>query len=131
MRREYRTFAGIILLLLLITLPVTGQKRGPTSDPTFNAFWAQFKDAVAKNDKARVADMTKLPFMMNSVDHDRAGFIKEYPKLFTPRMRRCFPRAKVIKEYQGDGYEIFCGDQIFFFSKVDGVWKFTEIGVND
>ena len=28
-------------------------------------------------------------------------------------------------------YEIFCGDQIFLFGKVDGVWKFVEIGVND
>jgi hypothetical protein len=131
MRRDYRIFASLCLLLLLVTLPVTGQKRGPTSDPAFNAFWAQFKDAVAKNDKNRVADMTKLPFMMNSVDHDRAGFIKEYPKLFTLRMRRCIPRAKVTKVYQGEDYEIFCGDQIFLFGKVDGVWKFVEIGVND
>jgi hypothetical protein len=30
-----------------------------------------------------------------------------------------------------DYYEIFCGDQIFLFGKVDGVWKFVEIGVND
>jgi hypothetical protein len=129
MRCKYKIFAWITLLILVSACPAAGQRRGPTSDPSFNAFWAQFKDAVAKNDKARVADMTKLPFMMNSVDHDRAGFIKEYPKLFTPRMRRCIPRAKVIKE--GDGYEIFCGDQIFLFGKVDGVWKFTEIGVND
>lgn len=130
MKTNNKLFASLGLLLFLAsTLPAAGQRRGPTSDPSFNAFWTQFKDAIAKNDKNRVADMTKLPFMMNSVDHDRGGFIKEYPKLFTPRMRRCFPRAKVIKE--GEGYEIFCGDQIFLFGRVDGVWKFVEIGVND
>jgi hypothetical protein len=130
MRCNYRLITTLSLLLTLaIALPAVGQKRGVTSDPSFNTFWAKFKDAIAKNDKARVADMTKLPFMMSNIDHDRAGFIKEYPSLFTPRMRRCIPRAKVFKE--GDYYEIFCGDQIFLFGRVDGVWKFVEIGVND
>ena len=44
-------------------------------------------------------------------------------------MRRCIARAKPLKEQEY--YEIFCGDQIFLFGKVDGVWKFVEIGVND
>lgn len=129
-KTNHKILVSLSLSLVLGSmLPIIAQKRGVTSDASFNAFWVKFKDAIAKNDKNRVADMTKLPFMMNSVDHDRAGFIKEYPKLFTPRMRRCIPRAKVIKE--GDFYEIFCGDQIFLFGKVDGVWKFVEIGVND
>ena len=130
MRWSSKSVVSASLLLALITaFPAAGQKRGVTTDPSFNAFWAKFKDAVAKNDKARVADMTKLPFMMDGIDHDRAGFIKQYPSLFTSRMRRCIPRAKLFKE--GDSYEIFCGDQIFLFGKVDGVWKFVEIGVND
>jgi hypothetical protein len=126
-----------VSLLLVVLSPslVAAQGRGPTSDPTFNAFWVKFKDAIAKNDKNRVADLTKLPFMIGGIDRDRAGFLKVYPSLFTPRMRRCIPRAKVVKERgylnEGDYYEIFCGDQIFLFGKVDGVWKFVEIGVND
>ncbi|HEX6729964.1 MAG TPA: hypothetical protein VF074_08130 [Pyrinomonadaceae bacterium] len=132
MKANNKLFATLGLLVFLAsTVQAAGQRRGPTSDPSFNAFWVQFKDAIAKNDKNRVADLTKLPFMLRNIDQDRAGFIKEYPSLFTPRMRRCIPRAKVTKEYQGDGYEIFCGELIFYFSKVDGVWKFTEVGVND
>jgi len=130
MRLNTKLLATINLLILLVTaLPAVSQKRGPTSNPTFNAFWVKFKDAIAKNDKNRVADMTKLPFMMDGIDHDRAEFISDYASLFSPRMRRCIPRAKVFKT--GDYYEIFCGDQIFLFGKVDGVWKFVEIGVND
>ena len=73
--------------------------------------------------------MTKLPFMLDNKDLDRAGFIKQYSSLFTPRVRRCFTRAKPTKDQ--DNFEIFCGQQIFLFAKVGDVYKFTEIGVND
>ena len=79
--------------------------------------------------KAGVADLTKLPFMIENKHLNRAGFIKQYSSLFTPRVRRCFGRARPSKDQ--DAYEIFCGQQIFLFGKVDGVYKFTEIGVND
>jgi hypothetical protein len=131
MNKNWRILLAILTLTFscVIASVAVGQNRNVRLDPAFSAFWIKFKDAIAKNDKQRVADMTKLPFMMNSIDHDRAGFIKEYPKLFTLRLRRCIARAKPMKEQ--DYYEIFCGDQIFLFGKVDGVWKFVEIGVND
>ena len=127
-RRKF--LIGLSLIAMMVGSQVClAQNRNVKTDPAFTAFWVKFKDAIAKNDKQRVADMTKLPIMMGGIDHDRAAFIKEYPTLFTLKMRRCIPRAKPTKteEY----YEIFCGDQIFLFGKVDGVWKFVEIGVND
>jgi len=121
---------GVLAMLLLGGLPqVWAQGRGVKIDPAFSAFWIKFKAAVARSDKNAVADMTKLPFLLDSNDQDRAGFIKQYSSLFTPRVRRCFARAKPIKDQ--DAYEIFCGQQIFVFGKVEGVYKFTEIGVND
>ena len=120
----------VIMLLLLGGLPqVWAQRQSVKIDPAFTAFWIKFKAAVARSDKGAVADLTKLPFMIESTDLDRAGFIKQYGLLFTPRVRRCFARAKPTKDQ--DAYEIFCGEQIFLFGKVDGVYKFTEIGVND
>ena len=107
----------------------TSQTQSAKTDPVFTAFWIKFKAAVARNDKNAVADMTKLPFMIGSTDLDRAGFIKQYSSLFTPRVRRCFARAKPMKDQEV--YEIFCGQQIFLFGKVDGVYRFAEIGVND
>lgn len=124
------TVLTIILMFALSgQLQLRGQSRNVKIDPAFNAFWIKFKAAVARNDKGGVADMTKLPFMLDSKDLDRAGFIKQYSSLFTPRMRRCFARAKPTRDQ--DAFEIFCGKQIFLFGKVNGVYKFTEIGVND
>jgi hypothetical protein len=120
----------VVMMLLLAALPqVWAQGRRARIDPAFNAFWIKFKAAVARSDKNAVADLTKLPFMLDGQDLDRAGFIKQYSSLFTPRVRRCFARAKPTRDQ--DDYEIFCGQQIFLFGKVDGVYKFTEIGVND
>lgn len=101
-----------------------------TKDQEFNAFWKSFKLAVARNNKEAVADMTKLPFMLDSKNEDRAGFLKHYDSLFTRKMKRCFASAKPLQE--GDYYEIFCGEQIFLFAKdTDGKYKFVDIGVND
>ena len=78
-------------------VPAMGQNRSVQTDPAFTAFWVKFKDAIAKNDKQRVADMTKLP-VYDWTDRSRSGgLIKVYPTLFTPRMRRCIARAKPIK----------------------------------
>ena len=118
-----------VMLLIGGAFQVSSQSRTSKIDPEFNAFWIKFKAAVARSDKPVVADMTRLPFMLDSKDLDRAGFIKQYSSLFTAKIRRCFARAKPSRDQ--DAMEIFCGEQIFLFAKVDGVYKFTEIGVND
>lgn len=92
-------------------------------------FWTKFKTAVAKNDKEAVASMTRLPFLLENRELGKAGFIQKFDALFSVRVKRCFAKASLVKE--GDGFEVFCGQQIFLFDKVNGVYKFTEIGVND
>ena len=120
---------GLLPLLLVSGVTLSSQTRRAKTDPEFTAFWTRFKAAVARSDKAAVADMTKLPFMLGSEEVNRAGFIRQYSSLFTPSVRRCFALAK--PSHDQDAMEIFCGDQIFLFAKVGGVYKFTEIGVND
>src|SRR6185295_6613302 len=120
MRVKSKVLLSLSLILVLgSAASVAAQTRTVKNDPAFNAFWIKFKAAIARNDKSGVADLTKLPFMIGGIDHDRAGFLKEYASLFTPRMRRCIVRAKPLKEQ--DYYEIFCGDQIFLFARADGV----------
>ena len=92
-------------------------------------FWAKFKAAVAANDKEAVASMTRLPFMLQGKELSKAAFIQKFGVLFDARVKRCFVKAKLVKE--NDGFDVFCGQQIFLFGKVNGVYKFTEIGVND
>ena len=129
LRKRVPAVCFALLLTLSGGLHVSSQGRTAKVDPEFNTFWIKFKAAVAHNDKAAVADMTKLPFLFESNEVDRAGFIRQYSSLFTPKIRRCFARARPSRDQ--DAMEIFCGDQIFLFAKISGVYKFTEIGVND
>lgn len=92
-------------------------------------FWAKFKTAVAKNDREGVASMTRLPFLLENHERTTAGFIEKFDVIFDARVKRCFARASPVKE--GDGFEVFCGKQIFLFEKLNGVYKFTVIGVDD
>jgi len=120
--------ATFLLLILLIATPTYAQSTAGSQ--TFTSFWKTFKAAIARNDKQAVADVTKLPFLFDSKEQDRAGFIKIYNQLFTKKMRRCIATAKPEKE--GERYDVFCGDLIFYFGKdSDGKYKFLEFGVND
>ena len=115
----------VILVSLTITLAQTTAK--PESFP---AFWSSFKAAMARNDKEVIADVTKLPFLFESQERDRAGFIKIFNQLFTRKVRQCIAKAKPVKE--GENYDVFCGELIFYFGKdTDGKYKFLEFGVND
>ena len=126
MRRIVRP--AIILIVALSTSVAIGQKQ--SLDPEFSAFWKNFKEVIAKNDKEGVANLTKLPFLYDSKERDRAGFIKIYPQLFTPKARRCIAVAKPLKEQEN--YDVFCGQIIFYFGKdTDGKYKLLEFGVND
>jgi len=120
-------FAIVLLLLVLLS-----SARGQTSKSpeTFSEFWKTFKAAVARNDKEAIADLTKLPFLYESKERDRAGFVKIYTQLFTRKIRSCIATAKATKE--GENYDVFCGELIFYFGKdSDGKYKFLEFGVND
>jgi hypothetical protein len=121
--------AELLIGIVLLAIP-NAHSQNSTSDPAFDSFWKTFKVAVAKNDKEAVADLTKLPFLYESKERDRAGFLKIYPALFTPRVRKCFATAKLVKEQEN--YDVFCGQLIFYFGKdADGKYKLLEFGAND
>ena len=116
----------VLLALSLLIAPA----QTPTKPETFAAFWKTFKAAIARNDKEAIADQTKLPFLYDSQERDRAGFLKIYGQLFTRKVRRCIATAKPVKE--GDSYDVFCGELILYFSKdTEGKYQFREFGVND
>ena len=122
-----RQLATIVLLALSISI---APAQTSTSPETFASFWKTFKAAIARNDKEAIADLTKLPFLYDSQERDRAGFLKIYGQLFTRKVRRCIATAKPVKE--GDSYDLFCGELIFYFSKdTEGKYQFREFGVND
>jgi hypothetical protein len=119
----------LIASLLIFSAPAAFAQNKNKVEEAGVQFWTKFKTAVAKNDKEAVASMTRLPFMLDSRQLAKAGFIQKIDGLFNARVKRCFAKAALVKE--GDGFEVFCGQQIFLFEKVSGVYKFIEIGVND
>ena len=127
---EDRAMRKLILAasILMIT-SVTGYAQNEKVDEAGAQFWAKFKTAILANDKEAVASMTRLPFLFEGGELSKPAFIQKFGVLFDARVKRCFAKAKLVKEQ--DGFEVFCGQQIFLFGKVNGVYKFTEIGVND
>jgi hypothetical protein len=128
-RTKRALLTPVILFLLAINL--AGAEIKPEAR-SFTAFWVQFRTAVAKNDKEAIAEMTKLPFVYGtSKPLSKADFIKECSALFDQKTRKCFSKAKPIKEDDRDSYSVFCGEEIFVFAKVNGEYRFTDIGMND
>jgi hypothetical protein len=134
-KKAMRKLLPLILMLVLLSA-VASQVHGQEAQ-SFSSFWAQFKAAVAKNDKEAVATMTKFPVDIGG-QVTRAAFIKKYPEIFNQKVRRCFAKEKPVRDNQvpqsqqgGGSYSLFCGNDIFLFERVDGKYKFTGRGVND
>ena len=107
----------------------------PALQKEFDGFIAKFRGALKANDSAAVAGMTQLPFMKDNSIRDAAQFRdKIYKREFTAKTRACVQRGKAVYDRDGlnnDYYVIFCGDDIFVFTKTPAGFLFTEIGMND
>ena len=123
----------VLLAILLWTVPAAlapaQANRGAVNNDAFTSFWSQFRQAVVDGKKEAVADLTKLPFLMDGASNNRAAFLRKYDSLFTTAIRTCFRNAKPVRET--DAYSVFCGEQIFVFSQSGGRYLFSDIGVND
>lgn len=122
----------VLVTLMLIAISLIGlsaQTRGKQTHDDFSSFWLRFKAAVAASDKEAVASMTKLPFLWEGQERDKTGFIKKFDAIFDKRARRCFGTGRPVKD--GTAYDLDCGDEIFMFDKIDGQYKFIDVGAND
>ncbi|MBI2810276.1 MAG: hypothetical protein HYX67_05550 [Candidatus Melainabacteria bacterium] len=120
------------MLMTIAVSAVTCSSAGAATKPLdkdFLDFWSGFKGALQKNDKAAIASMTKLPYLVEEKKLDRAAFIAQSGKIFTTAIRKCLLREKPIADK--DSVFVFCGDEIYVFAKDQGKYKFIEIGVND
>ena len=121
-----------VLLVVLTLSAVVSQAYSEEAqkNPSFPAFWTQFKAAVAKKDKDAVAAMTKFPVEIGE-NVTKAAFLKKYPEIFDQKVQRCFAKEKPVRDEARGSYSLFCGHDIFLFEKVDGKYQFTGIGEND
>ncbi len=120
------------ILMTIAVGAIAFSSAGATTKPLdkdFLAFWSGFKGALQKNDKAALASMTKLPYVLEEKKLDRAAFIAQSGKIFPTTIRKCLLREKPVADK--DSVFVFCGEAIYVFAKDQGKYKFTEIGVND
>ena len=107
----------------------------PEVQKEFEGFIANFRAAVKANDAKAVAGLTRMPFLSHTDEYDAAAFQnKVYKKEFTAKTRACIERSKPLYDRSPDkteSYSIFCGEEIFTFTKTPAGFLFTDIGVND
>ena len=133
--------SSIVLAAALVPLaPAFAQApkqavAAPALQKEFDGFIAKFRAALKANDAAAVAGMTRLPFMKDGSIRDAAQFReKVYKPEFTAKTRACIQRRKAIYDRDGlnnDNFFIFCGEDIFTFTKTPAGFLFTDIGMND
>jgi hypothetical protein len=120
---------AIALILLVLTRPLQGAETKPEAG-SFAPFWTQFKAAVANKDKDAIAGMTKFPFNYGK-KMSRADFIKQFDEIFNAKVRKCFQAAKPTKDTNRESYTVFCGEDIFTFTKENGEYRLTDLDLND
>src|SRR5262249_3820839 len=120
----------IVSTLLLTNLPATVAQTKTVERPqTFASFLASFKAAVQSSDKEAVASMTNFPFTFEGEELNKSGFIAKFDALFDKQIKRCFLRTKPVKD--GIYFEVPCVETTFMFRKIEGRYKFVEVGIND
>jgi len=143
MRRLLRNILpGMAILMAASMAAICGaQAQGKTPKPSpvvqqeFNAFIKQFRAAIRANDSAAVTALTRLPFFYDHAMRDAAEFrAKVYPAYFTARNRACLQKARGVFDIDGlknENFFLFCGEQIFIFTKTPAGFLFTDVGLND
>lgn len=100
----------------------------------YDRFILKFRAALKANDGAAVAELTQFPFYWNEM-RDAAYFRKNvYGKIFTANARGCVARGKGVYGRAPDGHDnfsVFCGKDLFLFTKTPGGFRFAEVGAND
>jgi hypothetical protein len=120
---------AIALILLVLTKPLHSAENKREAE-SFAPFWTQFKAAVATKNKEAIAGMTKFPFNYRE-KMTRADFMKQFDVIFNAKVRKCFQKEKPTKDTNRESYTVFCGEDIFTFTRENGEYRFTDIDVND
>lgn len=124
------TWGISLTLLLCLGLPDMTRAAQDADAHRFGVFWKQFSQAVVEDKRATVADLTKLPLTESSMTV-RPSYAS---------IRRCLRLRCAAVLSRSSPFMISTGipssaasrsEQIFVFGLVNGLYLFTEIGVND
>lgn len=134
-QRIFIIAAFSILLVANFQAAFAQEKRLSSSPRAFQTFFSEFKKAVAKKDRARVAAMTKFPFKYGFDAGDegtmsRTRFIKNFNRIFGDSPRRDFFPERNLLFSRGDGGSFVVSDENaahYIFVKQGKSYKFTQI----
>lgn len=124
------------LAIAAATFPAQAQSAKVAADlqKDYDQFIAKFRVALKANDADAVTQMTKFPFYSGEM-RDAAYFRKNlYAKIFTAKTRNCLARGKGVYDRAPNGednFTLFCGENLFLFTKTPEGFRFAEGGVND
>ncbi|CAL95648.1 hypothetical protein [Azoarcus olearius] len=94
----------------------------------FRAFHSRFRAAIVRNDAAGLAQLTRLPFLLEGRQLDRDAFVRTYPVVFTPALRHCLAAAPVATE--GSDKTVHCPPYSFYFRVDGGRWLLAGFGAD-
>lgn len=90
MKLDIRLFLAVLTISFIISV----QTVAAQSD--FDIFWKKFSSAVMKNEKMKVADLTKFPLRDESENdegpnpsYSRTRFLRNYNYFFNQKMKKC------------------------------------------
>lgn len=108
--KDYILRVTFVLTLLAIGFQIVAaqEKRLDSSPKDFRTFFAKFKKAVEKNDKASVASMTKFPFGYGFDAGDegkmtKAQFIKRFAEIFGENPKEFLTESNPMFSISEDG----------------------------
>jgi len=134
--QNYRSLAFFLGAVVIgaITSTAHAQRAPADIQRDYDQFITKFRGALKANDGAAVTEMTKFPFYSGEM-RDAAYFHKNiYGKIFTPKVRNCIMRGKGVYDRAPNGednFTVFCGEELFLFTKTPTGFRFAEAGVND
>lgn len=107
--------------------PAGDRPTEPTAVVTeagFERLLESFREALADEDWARVARLTRVPFRYEGAWLDTAGLQRALPELFTAAVRDCFDEARPLVE-EGR-YVVFCPPYGFYFGRDGETYRLLE-----
>ena len=126
-----KRFLALVFGLFLLSGPAVSQVKGDG----FAEFFKGFQEAVAKNDKDKVAALSGFPHFNWEEglgdDVSRETFLKNFEKLLTPEIRQKIAEGKFYKTDRGDYLKDWKhkGDQytLVFDRQPSGDFKFSGL----
>lgn len=121
---------GLAVFTSLVTMS-TAALPTYAKNAEFDAFYVKFCVALKAKNKESIASMTRLPYYSQIKDKNmnKAEFIQNFENIFPKSARACLVKIKPVQD--GVNFCACCGDDIYYFEKVNGKFVFTEVGVND